>query len=116
MKELFKMSDLGLLSYYLGIEVKQTDGAITLCQTGYVENLLALSGMADCNSCQTPMENRLKLSKKSGGSPVNETEYRSIVGSLRYLVNTRPDIAFSVGIVSRFMQAPTSVHMSAVKC
>jgi hypothetical protein len=53
------------------------------------------------------MEARLKLSKASSNPPVDKTMYRSIVGSLRYLVHMRPDIAFVVGYVSRFMEAPT---------
>jgi hypothetical protein len=61
------------------------------------------------------MEPRLKLSKDGSGEPVDSTEYRSIVGSLRYLVHTRPDITFVVGYVSRFMEAPTSEHLAAVK-
>ena len=61
------------------------------------------------------MEPRLKLSKVSSNPPVDATLYRSIVGSLRYLVHTRPDIAFAVGMVSRFMEAPTMEHWSAVK-
>jgi hypothetical protein len=61
------------------------------------------------------MELRLKLSKNSSGSPVNATEYRGLVGSLRYLVHTRPDISFAVGYVSRFMEAPTTEHLAAVK-
>ncbi|XP_051221295.1 secreted RxLR effector protein 161-like [Lolium perenne] len=72
-------------------------------------------GMECCNPCQTPMENRLKLSKNDDSDAVDPTEYRSIVGSLRYLVNTRPDIGFAVGLVSRYMEAPTSQHMAAVK-
>ncbi|XP_039134342.1 secreted RxLR effector protein 161-like [Dioscorea cayenensis subsp. rotundata] len=61
------------------------------------------------------MESRLKLSKLSTNPPVDATLYRSIVGSLRYLVNTRPDIAYAVGIVSRFMEGPTTQHMAAMK-
>jgi hypothetical protein len=61
------------------------------------------------------MEPRLKLSKESKNPPVDVTLYRSIVGSLRYLVHTRPDLPFAVGYVSRFMEAPTTEHMSAVK-
>lgn len=115
MGKLFSMSDLGLLSYYLGIEVQQSRGIITMCQSSYAKKILEMSGMIGCNACATPMENRLKLSKKDGSAAVNPTEYRSIVGSLRYLVNTRPDLAYSVGIVSRYMEDPTSQHMAAVK-
>jgi hypothetical protein len=61
------------------------------------------------------MESRLKLSKTSSAPLVDATHYRSIVGSLRYLVNSRPDLAFSVGYVSRFMEAPTTEHLTAVK-
>lgn len=71
--------------------------------------------MGDCNSCQVPMEAHLKLSKSSSSTPVDATQYRSVVGSLRYLVHTRPDIAFAVGYVSRFMENPTQEHMKAVK-
>ncbi|XP_034601248.1 secreted RxLR effector protein 161-like [Setaria viridis] len=61
------------------------------------------------------MEPRFKLSKISSAPPVDTTEYRGIVGSLRYLVHTRPDITFAVGYVSRFMEGPTTEHLAAVK-
>lgn len=54
MKNTFKMSDLGYLSYYLGIEVKQQAGKITLSQAAYAAKLLEKAGMADCNSVQVP--------------------------------------------------------------
>jgi hypothetical protein len=57
----------------------------------------------------------LKLKKESRSPPVDSTEYRSLVGSLRYLVNTRPDLSFSVGYVSRFMEKPHEEHLAAVK-
>ena len=71
--------------------------------------------MGDCNHVHVPMEPRLKLSKESSNPPVDATFYRSIVGSLRYLVHTRPDISFVVPYVSRFMEKPTTEHMAAVK-
>jgi hypothetical protein len=61
------------------------------------------------------MEPRLKLLKESTAPPVDATAYRSIVGGLRYLLHTRPDISFSLGYVSRFMEAPTEEHQAAVK-
>ncbi len=114
MKNKFSMSDLGLLSYYLGIEVKQSSGEIYLCQSAYAVKLLEKCGMSDCYETQVPMDQRHKLSKHSSNPPVDTTMYRSVVGSLRYLVHTRPDLAYSVGIVSRFMENPTTEHMSAV--
>lgn len=115
MRETFQMSDLGLLRYYLGLEVSQTDEGITLSQGAYAKKILEAAGMVGCNPSQTPMEPRLKLSKLSTSPCVDATDYRKIVGSLRYLVNSRPDLAFSVGYVSRFMEKPTTEHLAAVK-
>ena len=115
MQALFDMSDLGRLHYYLGIEVRQHNGGIDLGQAAYAAKILDKADMTGCNPCHTPMEPRFKLSRVSSAQPVDATDYRSIVGMLRYLVHTRPDLAFSVGYVSRFMQEPTTEHMAAVK-
>ncbi|XP_023762224.1 uncharacterized mitochondrial protein AtMg00810-like [Lactuca sativa] len=116
MSDQFEMSDLGLLTYYLGIEVNQMGEGITLKQESYAKILLTKTGMQDYNPAKTPMEHKLKLLKKEDGSElVNPTEYRSLVGGLRYLTHTRPDITFAVGIVSRFMEKPNVKHLQAVK-
>jgi hypothetical protein len=115
MMKSFKMSDLGLLSYYLGIEVKQKNGEITISQSAYTGRILEMARMTGCNPCTIPMDPRLQLTKETAGAPVDPSRYRSIIGSLRYLVNTRPDIAFAVGMVSRFMEAPRDEHWQAVK-
>ncbi|KAL8094205.1 hypothetical protein AgCh_035908 [Apium graveolens] len=111
----FKMMDLGKLSYYLRIEVRQEAEYIELKQSGYAEKLLEKVGMNDCNPTKYPMDPKEQISKDEKGRPVDATAYKSIVGGLRYLVNTRPDIAFSVGVVSRYMECPTMIHLSAVK-
>jgi hypothetical protein len=111
----FKMSDLGLLCFYLGIEVHQGADDIKLSQVAYARKVLERAGMASYNMCHTPMEPRLKLLKASTAAPVDATEYRGLVGCLRYLVHTRSDIAFAVGYVSRFMENPTTEHLNAVK-
>ncbi|WVZ50903.1 hypothetical protein U9M48_002109, partial [Paspalum notatum var. saurae] len=115
MKQEFKMSDLGPLSFYLGIEVHQTQGQITLNQASYASRIVEKAGLKGCNPCAIPMEPRPKLSRESSTPLVDGTAYRSLVGSLRYLVNTRPDLAFSVGYVNRFMERPTEEHLAAVK-
>jgi len=74
----FKMSDLGMLSYYLGIEVRQGKEHISLFQRAYAEKLLEHGGMTDCKPCTTLMEERLKLSKHSTAAKVDATRYRSI--------------------------------------
>ncbi|BAH92100.1 Os03g0285066 [Oryza sativa Japonica Group] len=98
MKATLQMSDLGPLSY-LGIEVHQDDSGITLRQTAYAKRVVELAGLTDCNPALTPMEERLKLSRDSTAEEVDATQYRRLVGSLRYLTHTRPDLAFSVGYV-----------------
>lgn len=75
MKGLFKMSDLGLLGYYLGIKVHQD-------QAAYALKILEKCGLVDYNPCQVPMEARLKLSKKSTSPPTDATWFQSVVSSL----------------------------------
>jgi hypothetical protein len=53
--EVFSMSDLGLLTYYLGIEVKNGEEGMTLSQSCYAKKILEKGGLADCNPCQVPM-------------------------------------------------------------
>ncbi|XP_066360937.1 uncharacterized mitochondrial protein AtMg00810-like [Miscanthus floridulus] len=104
------MSDLGALSYYLGIEVRQEKEALTLSQSAYASKLLERSGMAECKPRVTVMEERLNLTKASTAAKVDATLYRSIVGSLRYLVHTRSNSVFAVGYVIRFMEDPREDH------
>ncbi|XP_066324261.1 secreted RxLR effector protein 161-like [Miscanthus floridulus] len=61
------------------------------------------------------MEERLKLTKADTATKVDATLYRSIIGGLRYLVHTKPNIAFAVGYVSRFMEDPRENHCATVK-
>ena len=71
--------------------------------------------MTGCNPVDTPMDQNSKLLPGRPDMARDITRFRSIVGSLRYLVNTRPDIAYSVGMVSRFMESPTNEHWAAIK-
>jgi len=109
------MNDLGMLSYYLGMEVKQSPTQITICQRAYATKIVEQCGMTCCNPVDTPIEQNIKLLPRKPNLARDVTKYRSIVGSLRYLVNTRPDIAFAIWMVSRFMESPTSDHWAAIK-
>ncbi|KAJ7964061.1 Retrovirus-related Pol polyprotein from transposon TNT 1-94 [Quillaja saponaria] len=111
----FEMIDIGLMSYYLGFEVKQNDGRIFISQEDYAKDVLKKFQMLDSNSVNTPMECRVKLSKHDVGEKVDPTLFRSLVGSLRYLTCTRPDILYVVGVVSLYMESPTSTHMKTAK-
>lgn len=111
----FKMSDLGKLTHYLSIEVEQRCGETTLKQSQYAKKILQMTGLLECNSAKHPMEHKLRLHKDLNGELVDATEYRRIIGCLRYLLHTRPDLSFAVGMVSRYMERPTKAHYMAVK-
>lgn len=115
MKKLLRMSDLGLICFYLGIEVQQDFEGISLNQAAYASKILEKSGMKECNLCLVLMEPRFKLSRMKTVSTTDAMAYRSIVDSLRYLVHTWHDITYSVGYVSRFMEAPTTEHLVTIK-
>ena len=81
----------------------------------YTKKLLNTVGLADSNPTRMLMEARLQLRKVSTMTSIDTTNYHSIVGSLRYLLNTCLELAYSVGYVSRFMEAPREEHLVAVK-
>ncbi|XP_020263406.1 uncharacterized protein LOC109839390 [Asparagus officinalis] len=115
MKEDFEMTDLGLMRYFLGLQVKQTKGEIFINQEKYCEDLLKRFNMKNCNPVATPALLNEKLSTNDGAPKVDASSYRSLVGSLIYLTNTKPDILYVVSIVSRFMSNPSKLHYGAAK-
>lgn len=110
----FELKDLGDLRYFLGIEVARSKHGIVMCQRKYVLDLLAETGMLECQPIDTPIEVNHKLTESTGQVPTNRERYQKLVGKLIYLAHTRPDIAYAVSIVSRFMHAPSESHMKAV--
>jgi hypothetical protein len=92
----FEMKDLGLMHYYLGLEVWQSPEKIFLNQGKYAVEILKRFDMLECKSMNTPMETKLKLLVDTSSELVDATLYRQIIGSLMYLTNTRPDICFVV--------------------
>ncbi|KAK2975123.1 hypothetical protein RJ640_024698 [Escallonia rubra] len=111
----FEMTDIGLMYYFLGIEVKQTNRGIFISQKKYAGDILKKFKMEACNPILIPVEERLKLVKDGSGDLVNATNFTRLVGSLRYLTATRLDIVNGLGIVSRFMNSPQQSHWQAAK-
>ena len=111
----FEMSSLGEMKYFLGIEVVQSSKGIFISQESYVKELLKKFDMEDCNSVATPMNEGTKLVKDDDSPKVNPSIYRSLIGSLLYVCSTRPDIMFSVAVLSRFMHSPSQNHLSCAK-
>ncbi|GKV53076.1 hypothetical protein SLEP1_g59622 [Rubroshorea leprosula] len=115
MTQEFEMTDIGLMSYYLGIEVKQNEDGIFISQEAYAKKVLEKFEMANCKPVSNPIACGTRLSKYDESTKVDPSLYRSLVGNLRYLTYTRPDILYGVGLVSRYMEAPTSTHMKMAK-
>lgn len=115
MKKEFAMSDLGKMKYFLGVEVTQDKKGIFINQRKYASEVMKRFGMEQCNSVRNPTVQGCKLTKEGAGSQVDATLYKQIVGSLRYLTATRPDLIYSVNLVSRYMEKPTEQHLLAVK-
>nr|GEV94945.1 putative ribonuclease H-like domain-containing protein [Tanacetum cinerariifolium] len=108
------MKDLGNLKYFLGIEVLRSPKGIFICQKKYILDLLAEVGMVNCKPDDMPTMENQKLFMEENTELVNKTRYQRLVGKLIYLTHTRPDIAYAVGVVSRFMHQPQAAHMDAV--
>ncbi|CAH9073771.1 unnamed protein product [Cuscuta epithymum] len=110
----FQTKDLGSLKYFLGIEVTRSKKGIFLSQRKYVLDLLAETGKMGAKPSTTPMVPNVQLTQE--GIPFEEPErYRRLVGKLNYLAVTRPDIAYSVSVVSQYMSSPIIDHWAAVE-
>lgn len=106
----FTLKDLGDLKFFLGIEVCRTLKVIRLCQTKYITGLLKTFSLSQSKPTSTSMLSRGIVSKIDGALLENPTTYKSLIGALQYCTITRPDIAFAVNKLYKFMQCPTTHH------
>jgi len=109
------MLELGLLLYFLGLEVHQSEDGIFISQKKYVVNLVKNVNMLNCKPMPTPMNVNEKLMVDDGVNMVDVKQFRSMVGGLNYLSHTRPDITFSISVISRFMHSLTIHHLGSAK-
>lgn len=107
MLTVFEMTNLGLLSYFLGMEVKQSTRQIILHQSKYAKDLLKKFPLDTSKPITIHMIVRCKLSKNDGSKDAIDLTFRSIIGSLLYLFATRLDIMLATCLLSRFMQNPS---------
>ncbi|KAL2241052.1 UNVERIFIED_CONTAM: Retrovirus-related Pol polyprotein from transposon TNT 1-94 [Sesamum indicum] len=98
-----------------GIKVKQREDRIFISQELYTKEILKKFEMENCKPVSTPVECGVKLSFYENGEKIVPTFFKSLIGSLRYLTCMRPDILFGVGLVSRYMEAPTSSHLKVAQ-
>ena len=94
----FEMTDGGLMSFFLGIEVRQQPDGIFISHKKYAKELLEKFKMGTCNAVSTPIAIELRLTREGEGRNINPTLFKSLIGSLRYLTITGPDIVYGVGL------------------
>jgi len=111
----FEMSMMGELNFFLALQIKRTPDGIFLHQGKYTKDVLKKFDMADAKPISTPMPTSAALDADEDGEPVDQKEYRSMIGSLLYLTATRPDIHFAVCLCARFKASPRTSHRQAVK-
>uniref|UniRef100_A0AAV1V4E9 Integrase catalytic domain-containing protein n=1 Tax=Peronospora matthiolae TaxID=2874970 RepID=A0AAV1V4E9_9STRA len=116
LKTRFEMTDSGKCAFVLGIELLDgEDGSVTMCQRRYVDDVLKRFGMEECKAVASPVDVSSRLVPSNSASKV-DVPFREAVGALMHLTTaTRPDIAYAVSFVSRFMEKPQEEHWVAVK-
>jgi Reverse transcriptase (RNA-dependent DNA polymerase) len=121
---LFDMADLGDANFILGISIHRNRGKkeMYMDQSHYIQQVLEKFNMEQANPCFTPMDTNLKLTKEmqpkteEDKTAMRKIPYRELVGSLMYvMVGTRPDIAFAVSCLSKYMENPGEQHWAAAK-
>ncbi|XP_071918728.1 uncharacterized mitochondrial protein AtMg00810-like [Coffea arabica] len=111
----FEMTGLGLMSYFLGIEIYQLDGEIFISQRKNAGDILKKFKIDVAKPMMIPVEEQLKLTKNGTGDFVDTTYFKRLVGSLRYLTSARPNITYGISLISGFMESPRQSHLQAAK-
>jgi hypothetical protein len=109
------MSMMGELTFFLGIQLKQTKQGTFMHQAKYTKDLIKKFSITELKPVSTPMSFASSLSPDEDGKAVDQREYRSMIGSLLYLTATWPDIQFTVGLYAHFQTSPRSSHQMAVQ-
>ncbi|GJY03423.1 retrovirus-related pol polyprotein from transposon TNT 1-94 [Tanacetum coccineum] len=115
MNSTFKMSMMGQMSFFLGLQVSQNPRGIFINQSKYAQEILKKFGFDSCTPIDTPMAERPDLDEDKGGKLIDPTRFRGMVGSLMYLSASRPDIVFAVCMCARYQAKPTEMHLTAIK-
>ncbi|GJX59855.1 putative ribonuclease H-like domain-containing protein [Tanacetum coccineum] len=115
MHDKFKMSAMGELSFFLGLQVLQKKDVTFLSQDKYVGDILKKFGFSDLRSANTPMDRENPLGKDRTGKDVDLHLYRSMIGSLMYLTTSRPDFMFVVCTCAIHQVTPKECHLHAIK-
>ncbi|KAK1397203.1 hypothetical protein POM88_007066 [Heracleum sosnowskyi] len=115
MQSKFEMSMMGELKFFLGLQVSQRSNGIFICQSKYLKELLKKYHMEDSASARTPSSTAVKLGACDNSIKVDITRYIGMIGSLLYLIASRPDIIYATCLCARFQAYPRDLHLVAVK-
>nr|GEV90160.1 hypothetical protein [Tanacetum cinerariifolium] len=115
MHNIFQMSSMGELTFFLGLQVQQKEDGVFINLDKYVGEILKKFGFFSIRSASTPMEIHKPLTNDEDGEDVDVHLYRLMIGSLMYLTSSKPDIMFLVCACSRFQVQPKVSHLHAVK-
>ena len=110
----FQIKDLGKLKYFLGMKVARNKRGISVSQIKYKGDLLKGTGILRCEPIETFMKLNYKFKWNKGGTPIDKGKYQRLVGKLINLTHTRPDLAFTISVVSQYMHAPCEEHLEAI--
>ncbi|KAL8095905.1 hypothetical protein AgCh_037043 [Apium graveolens] len=111
----FTIKDLGLVKYYLGLEIHRTGDGLFLHQHKFVYDMLVDAGLEHAKPLSLPLDSTIKLTTDDGILLDDPSIYRKFVGKLLYLTVSRPDISFMVHHLSQFLQTPRVPHLRAVQ-
>nr|GEV82168.1 retrovirus-related Pol polyprotein from transposon TNT 1-94 [Tanacetum cinerariifolium] len=111
----YKMSVIGEMTFFLGLQVNQSPCGIFINQSKYVLEILKKYGMESCDPVGTPMEIKDKLDLDQNGTPVDARKYRSMIGALMYLTSSRSDIIHATCLCACYQAKPTKKHLKEVK-
>ncbi|GJZ37346.1 retrovirus-related pol polyprotein from transposon TNT 1-94 [Tanacetum coccineum] len=115
MHDEFKMSMMGELNFFLGLQKKQMEDGIFFNQSKYIKEMLKKFSLEDSKPMKTPMSSNTKLTKDEECESVDSTKYRGMIGSLLYPTASMLDIMFSVCPCAHFQEDPKTSHLEAVK-
>ncbi|GJU60256.1 retrovirus-related pol polyprotein from transposon TNT 1-94 [Tanacetum coccineum] len=111
----FEMSLMGEMKFFLGLQIHQSPKGIFINQAKYTLEILKKHNMDNCHSIGTPLATKPKLDVDLSGEPVDQSDYRSKIGSLMYLTSSRPDLVQAVCYCARYQARPTQKHLKEVK-
>ncbi|GKE80301.1 retrovirus-related pol polyprotein from transposon TNT 1-94 [Tanacetum coccineum] len=112
---LFKMSMMGQMSFFLGLQISQSPKGIFLNQSKYASEIIKKYGMLTSDSVDTPMEEKSKLDEDLQGKPVNAKLHHGMIESLMYLTSSRLDLIYAVCLCALYQAKPTEKHLNVVK-